>query len=123
MNQTSAIKLSTYANSELETAKFKLQKLRDEANFSGRKVLLSEATSHLQNVLKNGTPAEKREATRLDATVDLETVNFWVMESDFETRQSRLEESTERLQNVLENGTPAEKREATRLKAAISKYR
>ena len=87
-----------------------------ESDFETRQSRLKESTERLQNVLKNGTPAEKQEATRLDATVDL-------MESDFETRQSRLEESTERLQNVLENGTPAEKREATRLKAAISKYR
>ena len=120
MNQAIATKPSNCANSELEAAKFKLRKFRDETNFSGRKVLLTEATSHLQNVFESGTPTEKRKATRLDATVDLETVKFWVEWPDFGTRPMLLRAAAEeRLPNVLKNGTPVEKREATRLDATI----
>ena len=119
MNQATATKPSICANSELKAAKFKLRKFRDETTFSGREVLLTEAAYHLHNVFESGTPIEKRKATPLDATVDLETVKFWVKQPDFGTELSLLKGATERLRNVLVNGTPAEKRKATRLDVTV----
>ena len=122
----SAITSWLWSNQDLEAAKSQFQQFKTEANFSGRNVCLTEAKKHLQSVLREGTSAEKRSATQLDATVDLATVRLWIQQPDlglpnpsFNNRLVRLHRAEERLQSVRKNGTPAEKQSATQLNVTV----